>query len=139
MQESPVPPWQRYIARELCISQSSVSRIIKQTNFVLRKLQKLTKGNADKRRQCARQLYRSLAVGSVFVRTDESWFYLSGSEGKRKICYIKRSDPDYGRIIIQQHSSRSKDFLVWVGAASKGKTAFRFVESGAKANADLLH
>ncbi len=66
--------------------------------------------------------------------TDESWFYLACIRGKRKVCYIKKADPNYDRMIIQQNTSRPKGFMVWGGVSSKGKTTLRFVEPGAKIN-----
>ena len=131
------PPTQRAIAKSLHISQSTISRIIKRSNFALRKkrkVQKLTAANVEKRRQRAGPLYRRLANHRYknFITTDESWFYLDGTEGKRKVCYIKKTDPDYERLIIEQDSSRPKGFMVWAGISSRGKTALRFVKPGAK-------
>lgn len=135
------PPTQRSIAQSCHISQSTVSRIIKSANFVLRKkskVQKLTPSNAEKRRQRALRLYRQLANHRYknFVTTDESWFYLNGTEGKRKVCYVKKTDPDYERTIIQQDSSRPKGFMVWADISSRGKTSIRFVDPGTKINSD---
>lgn len=81
-------------------------------------------------RQLANQRYKN------FITTDESWFYLDGTRGKRKVCYIKKSDPDYDRMIIQQNTSRPKGFMVWGGVSSKGKTTLRFVDPGAKVNSN---
>ena len=63
----------------------------------------------DKRalRQLANYRYKN------FVTTDEWWFYLDGTEGKRNVCYIKKTDPDYERMILQQDSSRPKGFMVF--------------------------
>ncbi len=88
------------------ISQSTVSKIIKEPGFVLRKkrkVHKLTSANVEKRRQRSRRFYLQLANGRYrnFITTDESWFYLDGTSGKRKVCYIKKSDPNYDRMIIQ--------------------------------------
>jgi hypothetical protein len=66
--------------------------------------------------------------------TDESWFYLDGTRGNRKVCYIKKTDPNYDRMIIQQNNSGPKVFMVWGGVSSKGKTSLRFVEPGANIN-----
>ena len=135
------PPTQRSIAKSLHIAQSSVSNIIKKSGFVLRKkrkVQSLTSSNIMKRRQRSHQLYRQLANHRYknFITTDESWFYLDGTCGKRKVCYIKKSDPNYERMIIQQNTSRPKGFMVWGGISSRGKTKLRFVEPGAKINSD---
>lgn len=135
------PPTQREIARTCRVSQSTVSRIIKSANFVLRKkckVQKLTPLNVEKRRQRAFRLYRQLANHRYknFVTTDESWFYLDGTEGKRKVCYVKKTDPDYKRMIIQQDSWRPKGFMVWAGISSRAKTSIRFVDPGVKINSD---
>ncbi|CAF1967222.1 unnamed protein product [Rotaria magnacalcarata] len=99
---------------------------------------KLTSSNAEKRRRRALRLYRQLANNRYknFITTDESWFYLDGTEGKRKVCYIKKSDPDYDRMILQQDSSRPQGFMLWAGISSYGKTSLRFVKPGVKINSD---
>jgi arginine repressor len=99
------PPPQRAIAKSCCISQSTVSRIIKSASFSLRKkrkVDKLTPANAEKRVRRARRLYRKLANYRYrnFITTDESWFYLDGKEGKRKVCYIRKTNVNYERMII---------------------------------------
>jgi hypothetical protein len=134
------PPTQRSIAKYCHVSQSTISRITKLANFALRKkhkVHKLTSSNAEKRRQRAYRLYRQLANGHYknFI-TDESWFYLDGTEGKRKVCYIKKTDPDYERMIIQQDSLPPQRFMVWVGISSYGKTSLRFLKPGATINSD---
>ncbi|CAF1287268.1 unnamed protein product [Rotaria sordida] len=133
------PPTQRAIAKSVHVSQSTISNIIKNAGFALRKkrkVQKLASSNIAKRRQRSRGLYRQLANHRYknFITTDESWFYLDETRGKRKVCYIKKSDPNYDRMIIQQSNSRPKGFMVWGGVSSKGKTTLRFVEPGAKIN-----
>ena len=135
------PPSQRAIAKSVRISQSTVSNIIKNSGFILRekqKVQKLTSSNIMKRRQRSRQLYRRLAHHRYkkFITTDEAWFYLDASSGKRKVCYIKKTDPDYDRMIIQQNTSRPKGFMVWGCVSSKGKITLRFVVPGTKVNSN---
>jgi hemolysin-activating ACP:hemolysin acyltransferase len=135
------PPTQRSVAKSYNVSQSTISRIMKMANFTLRKklkVHKLTPSKVEKRRQRAFRLYRQLANGRYknFVTTDEAWFYLDGSEGKRKVCYIKKTDPNYERMIIQQDQSRPKGLMVWAGISSHGKTSMRFVEAGAKINSE---
>jgi hypothetical protein len=44
--------------------------------------------------------------------------------GKRKVCYIKKTDPDYDRMIIQQNISRPKGFMVSGGVLRKKKQHF---------------
>ena len=92
----------------------------------------------EKRHKRALRLYRQLANYRYrnFVTTDESWFYLDGAEGKRNVCYIKKTDPDYEKIVLHQDSSRPKGLMVWAGISSRGKTSMRFVQPGAKINAD---
>ena len=70
---------------------------------------------AEKRHKRALRLYRQLANYRYrnFVTSDESWFYLDGTEGKRNVCYIKKTDPDYERMILQQDSSRPKGLMVF--------------------------
>lgn len=134
-------PTQRAIAKSLSVSQSRVSKTIKRTVFVLRekrKVQQLSSSNLIKRRQRSMALYLQLANQRYknFITTDKSWFYLDGTHGKGKVCYIKKSDPDYDRMIIQQSTSRPKGFMVWGGVSSKGKTAIRFVDPSAKVNSN---
>ena len=135
------PPTQRAIAKSVHIAQSSVSNTIKNAGFILRKkrkVQSLTSSNAIKRGKRSRRLYLQLANHryKTFITTDESWFYLDGVEGKRKICYTKKSDPNYNRMIIQQNISRPKGVMVWAGISSRGKTTLRFVQPGAKINSN---
>ena len=135
------PSTQRAIVKSLRVSQSTVSEIIKQSSFVLRKkrkIQKLTLANVEKRRRRSRRLYLQLANGRYrnFITTDESWFYLDGTNGKSKVCYIKKSDPNYDRMIIQQDSCQPNGFMVWGGISAKGKTSHRFVKPNAKINSD---
>ena len=113
----------------------SVSRIIKSANFILRekrKIHKLTLSTAEKRHKRALRLYHY----RNFVTSDESWFYLDDTEGKRNVCYIKKTDSDYERMILQQDSSRPKSLMAWAGISSCGKTSMRFVQPGAKINTD---
>ena len=135
------PPSQRSIPQSFRISQSTVSRIMKSANFVLRKKRKVHKLillTTEKRHKCALRLYRQLANYRYrnFVTIDESWFYLDGTEGKRNVCYIKKTDSDYEKMILQQDSSRQKGFMVWAGILSSGRTSMRFVQPGAKINVD---
>ena len=92
----------------------------------------------EKRHKRAPRLDRQLANYRYrnFVTADESWFYLGGTEGKGNVCYIKKSDSDYEKMILQQDSSLPKGFMVWPGISSSGKTSMRFVQPGAKINAD---
>ena len=135
------PPTQRAIAKDLHISQLTVSNIIKNSGFTLRKkqkVQKLTSSNVMKRGQGSFKLYRRLAGGRYknFITTDETWFYLDETSGRRKVCYIKKTDPDYDRMIIEQNTSRPKGFMVWGGVSSQGKTTLRFVTPGTKVNSN---
>ncbi|UJR18812.1 hypothetical protein I4U23_021939 [Adineta vaga] len=84
------PPTQRTIAKDLGIIQSTVSNIIKNSGFTLRKkqkVQKLTSSNVMKRGQRSFQLYRRLARGRYknFITTDAACFYLDEASGKRKV------------------------------------------------------
>ena len=123
------------------ISQSTVSPIWKSAHFLLRKkrkVHKLTLSTTEKRHKHALRLYRQLANYRYrnFVTTNESSFYLDGTEGKRNVCYIKKTDPDYEKMILQQGSSRPKSFMIWAGILSNGKTSMHFVQPGAKTNAN---
>ncbi|CAF5224442.1 unnamed protein product, partial [Rotaria magnacalcarata] len=88
------PPTQRAIAKSLHIAQSSVSNIIKNAAFVLRKkrkVQSLTSSNIMKRQQRSHRLCHQLANQRCkqFITTDESWFYLDGVQGKRQVSILK--------------------------------------------------
>ena len=111
------PPTKRVIAKDLHTSQSTVSNIIKNSKFTLRKqqkVQKLTSSNIMKRKQRSLQLYRRLANGRYkkFITTDEAWFYLDETGRRRKVCYIKKTNPGYDRMINEQNTSRPKGFMV---------------------------
>ena len=134
------PPTQRAIAKSVHIALSSVSNTIKNAGFILRKkrkVQSLTSSNVIKRGKRSRRHYLQLANHryKTFITTDESWFYLDGVGGKRKICYTKKSDPNYDRMIIQ-NISRPKGVIVWADISSRGKTTLRFVQTGAKINSN---
>ena len=131
---------QRSTAQSCRISQFNVSRIIKSSNFILRKkrkVHKLTFSTTEKRHKRALRLYRLVNYRyRNFVTTNKSWFHLDGTERKRNVCYIKKADPDYEKMILQQDSSHPKGFIVWAGISSRGKTSVRFVQPGTKINVD---
>ena len=98
-----------------------------------RKVQKLIPANVANRRKRARGLYRRLDNHRYknFITTDESWFYLDGTEGKSKVCCIKKTNPDYERMPIQQDSSRPKGlhgmgwyFIMWQDFSSFCSTRY---------------
>ena len=81
------PSTQRSIVKSCHVSQSNISRTIKQFNFALQKKQRvhqLTSSNIEKRHRCATGLYQQLANHryETFITTNKFWFYPDGTEGK---------------------------------------------------------
>ena len=104
-------------SQNLCRSANQQSLKLSKTGFVLRKkrkVQKLSSANIEKRLQRVRGFYLQLANGRYrnFIIT---CFYLDCAGGKRKVCYIKKPNSDYDRMIIQQDSSQAKGLMVWHG------------------------
>ncbi len=68
------------------------------------------------------------------ITIHESWFYLSKSNGKRRIQYISRDEKNPKLEVAFKRESNAKRFMVWAGVSFNGKTSLHFVEPRAEIN-----
>ena len=110
------PPTQREMASKLGISQATVQRTIaKIIRQKLRKkcgVHKLNNKQIEKRRARAWRLYLRLNNGKWknYVTTDEAMFYMGGSYGRRRVCYVKGDGTDNERWIIMMKFVKRDSF-----------------------------
>jgi hypothetical protein len=138
MVEKADPPTQREMAKVLDVSQRTIGRNIKKLNMKLVKKPKghaLTPATILKRYKRSWPLYLRLRKDrwKRFIRSDEAWFYITNSGGKRNVQYIsrfgKRSDAE-----VQVHVAHPKGIMVWLAISANDVTKPFFVEPGAKIN-----
>ena len=90
----------------------SVNLLSPSANFILRKKHKihqLTLSTAEKRHKRALRLDRQFSLQKFrYIRR-----IVVLSRWYRNVCYIKKTDPDYERMILQQDSSRPKGLMVF--------------------------
>lgn len=134
------PPTQREMSKQLGVSQSTVHRIIKNVlHAKLRKKCKVHKLNAsqiEKRRQRSWQLYRRLKCGKwkKIVTTDEAMFYMGGSYGRRRVCYVRKGHDDPSKLKFVKRDAFAPGFMAWAGVSFHGKTEIRIIPKGVKVN-----
>ena len=142
MANSTNPLTQRVMAKKLKISQTTVCRHIHTT--LSRKTRKKPKVHALTARQVAmrchksRHLYRLLSKGQwrKYVTTDEAWFYVDESSGKRELQYVSRDERDPLLECSVRQEAHAKGCMVWAGISAAGKTRLYFVDPGAKINSE---
>lgn len=136
------PPTQREMASHCGVSLGTVNRIIKKIlNAKLRKKHKVHKLNdsqIQKRRERSMLLYRKLRnqKWKNFVTTDEAMFYMGGSYGRRKVCYMREGETDHDKLKFVKRDSFAPGFMVWAGVSYYGKTSLRIIDRGVKVNSD---
>lgn len=135
----PDPPTQRAMAVSMNISQSSINYIIKKLQLKMVKKPKchhLSESSIEKRRKRSWPLYVMLRGErwKKFVTSDEAWFYLTNSQGKRNVHYISRTGSRKDCEIFSKQS-HPKGVMVWAALSSRGVLKPIFVEPGAKINA----
>lgn len=90
------PPSQREISKITKVSKSTVNRIIKNLDKVLRRksrVHKLLPRHLKNRKTNCRKLYERVLAGQrseFVVSLDEAMFGLHNCHGKRKICYVQK-------------------------------------------------
>lgn len=134
------PDTQTAIARKHGVSQTTVGRIIAQD--LQAKLRKKRRVHALSNAQVFQRLQR----GPRFLRyingtkwrnvltIDEAWVYLTHTNGIRKIYYEFRGERTEESWTKFWKESHPKGVMFVAGVCSRGKTAMRFVEPGAKIN-----
>ena len=136
------PPSQPEMANSCGVSLGTVNRII---NCLLkaklrkkRPVHKLSDAQIKKRRAPAWRLYLRLNNNKWknFVTTDEAMFYMGGSYGRRRVCYIRSNETDMQKLKFVKRDSFAPGFMVWAGVSYYGKTSLRIINKGVKVNAD---
>ena len=140
MASSSNPLTQRDMAKRLKVSQSSVCKHIHKTlQMKTRKKAKvhaLTEKQQQQRHRRSLPLYRLLNNGKwrKYVTTDEAWFYVNETGGKREIQYVSRDNKDPQLECFTRREAHAKGVMVWAGISAAGKTGLYFVDPGAKIN-----
>jgi hypothetical protein len=135
-------PTQCEMSNLLGISLGSVNNTI--SSVIKAKLRKkclvhnLSLEQVEKRRKRSWRLYLKLCVGKWknFVTTDEAMFYLGGSYGKRRVCYVRKGQIDMDKLKFVKRDSFAPGFMVWAGVSYYGKTSLKFIDRNVKINAD---
>ena len=70
------------------------------------------------------------------MTTDEAMFYMGGSYGRRRVCYIRSNETDMQKLKFVKRDSFAPGFMVWAGVSYYGKTSLRIINKGVKVNAD---
>ena len=136
------PSSQREMASSCGVSLGTVNRII---NCLLkaklrkkRSVHKLSDAQIKKRRAQTWRLYLRLNNNKWknFVTTDKAMFYMGGSYGRRRVCYIRSNETDMQKLKFVKRDSFAPGFMVWAGVSYYGKTSLRIINKGVKVNAD---
>jgi hypothetical protein len=61
-------------------------------------------------------------------------FYLGGSYGRRKVCYIRKGDNLGEKLKFVKRNAFASGFMAWAGVPSRGKTEIRIIDKGRKVN-----
>ena len=70
------------------------------------------------------------------MTTDKAMFYMGGSYGRRRVCYIRSNETDMQKLKFVKRDSFAPGFMVWAGVSYYGKTSLRIINKGVKVNAD---
>ena len=136
------PPTQKAMASVLGVSQQNISHHINKTLNKKKRKKGLVHCLSDKniadRKSRSFNLYRMLnkSKWQKVITTDEAWFRLVKTNGKRRIQYVKRDEKNPIIDRFQRKESFAKGFMVWAGVSYNGKTSLHFVDPGAKINSE---
>jgi hypothetical protein len=61
-------------------------------------------------------------------------FYLGGSYGRRKVCYIRKGDNLGEKLKFVKRDAFASGFMAWAGVSSRGKTEIRIIDKDTKVN-----
>ncbi|KAH3785862.1 hypothetical protein DPMN_163957 [Dreissena polymorpha] len=69
-----------------------------------------------------------------FVTSDDAIFYLGGSYGRRKVCFMRKGETVSDKLKFVKRDSFAKGFMAWDGVSDSGKTGIRLINKGTKVN-----
>jgi hypothetical protein len=55
-------------------------------------------------------------------------FYLGGSYGRRKVCYIRDGDNFGEKLKFVKRDAFANGFMAWTGVSPRGKTEIRIIQ-----------
>ncbi|KAH3874903.1 hypothetical protein DPMN_038160 [Dreissena polymorpha] len=55
-----------------------------------------------------------------FATSDEAMFYLGGSYGRRKVCYMRKGETVSDKLKFVKLDSFAKGFMAWAGVFYRG-------------------
>ena len=64
--------------------------------------------------------------------TDEAMFYLGGSYGRRRVCYIRKGHNDPSKLKFVKRDSFAPGFMAWGGVSFHGKTEIWIIPKGVR-------
>ena len=70
------------------------------------------------------------------VTTDEAMFYMGGSYGRRRVCYMRSSVTDFHKLNFVKRDLFAPGVMVWTDVSYHDKTLVIFIDKGVKVNAD---
>ena len=70
------------------------------------------------------------------MTTDEAMFYMGGSYGRRRVCYIRSNETDMQKLMFVKRDSFAPGFMVWAGVSYYRKPSLRIINKGENVNAD---
>jgi hypothetical protein len=71
----------------------------------------------------------------VLTATDEALFYLGGSHGRRRVCYVRTNKTDLNKLKFVKRDAFALGFTLWAGVCYYRKTSLFFIIKGVKVNA----
>ena len=127
------PPSQREMANSCGVSLGTVNRIIycllKTKLRKKRPVHKLSDAHIKKRRARAWRLYLRLNNNKWknFVTTDEAMFYMGGSYGTRRVCYIRSNETDMQKLKFVKRDSFAPGLMCGLGLVITEKPHFELL------------
>lgn len=138
MATSPNPAPQRFMAKKLGVSQSTINQHIHgRLNLVTRKkpnVHQLSARNKLLRHKRSLALYKKLNKDKwkFFITSDEAWFQITECNGKTQIQYIPSGQKGHNLEVFERRERHASGFMVWGGISAKGKTRLFFIDPGVK-------
>ena len=73
---------------------------------------------------------------TLYITTDEAWFYISDTNGITKIQYISRSKKNAEIGVYENRKLHTKGIMVWAGISYFDKTNLYFIDPHTRINSD---